>query len=250
MQDADTSTDRLITRTKSTGSGTSGPDDRKFKPFISDDSEIEPVLKKRNEVAFDSIMLDLKLMEENQTTQPKVILKTFDSNTVSISEVKNVFHIEDETQGVKVKMFLYNLQQPTKKIDAQIYSKILINLIYQPTCFSILVQKMFSMSFTEKKKNNRLENKKTAASTAKITKSEIRKKDKTKIRWQQQKRQTKTRIEKTGFSIDDVKNLDNLYLKGPASFGNAKDCKIWVIYQWKSQNVSGNETILHQISFT
>ena len=36
------------------------------------------------------------------------------------------------------------------------------------------------------------------------------------------RRQTKTRVEKTGFSIDDVKILDNLYIKGPASFENAK----------------------------
>ena len=36
------------------------------------------------------------------------------------------------------------------------------------------------------------------------------------------RRQTKTRVEKTGLSIDDVKKLDNLYLKRPASFGNAK----------------------------
>ena len=36
------------------------------------------------------------------------------------------------------------------------------------------------------------------------------------------KRQTKTRVEKTGFSIDDVKKLDNLSLKGPAAFGNEK----------------------------
>ena len=36
------------------------------------------------------------------------------------------------------------------------------------------------------------------------------------------RRQTKTRVEKTGLSKDDVKKLDNLYLKGPASFGNAK----------------------------
>ena len=35
-------------------------------------------------------------------------------------------------------------------------------------------------------------------------------------------RQTKTQVQKTGLSIDDVKKLDNLYLKGPASFGNEK----------------------------
>ena len=36
------------------------------------------------------------------------------------------------------------------------------------------------------------------------------------------RRQMKTRVEKTWLPIDDVKKLDNLYLKGPASFGNAK----------------------------
>ena len=36
-------------------------------------------------------------------------------------------------------------------------------------------------------------------------------------------RQMKTRLEKTGLSIDDMKKLNNLYLKGPASFGNAKN---------------------------
>ena len=36
------------------------------------------------------------------------------------------------------------------------------------------------------------------------------------------KRQTKTRVEKIGLSTNDKKKLDNLYLKGPASFGNAK----------------------------
>ena len=35
------------------------------------------------------------------------------------------------------------------------------------------------------------------------------------------RRKTKTRVEKIGFSIDDVKKLDILYLKGPALFGNA-----------------------------
>ena len=45
LQDADTSTDRLITRRRSTGDGTSDPDDVKSE-FVSDDSEIEPVDKK------------------------------------------------------------------------------------------------------------------------------------------------------------------------------------------------------------
>ena len=128
-KDADTSTDRRIIRTRSTGDGTSDPDDVKSELFVSDDSEIEPVVKKRKDSAFDSIMLELKLMDENKTKRAAIILKKiFDSNTVSISEENNVLHIEDEPQGVKVTNFLYNLQQPTKKIDVQKYSKILSEL--------------------------------------------------------------------------------------------------------------------------
>ena len=127
-KDADTSTDRRIIRTRSTGDGTSNPDDVKSELFVSDDSEIEPVVKKRKDSAFDSIMLELKLMDENKTKRAAIILKKiFDSNTVSISEENNVLHIEDEPQGVKVTNFLNNLQ-PTKKIDVQKYSKILSEL--------------------------------------------------------------------------------------------------------------------------
>ena len=63
-KDADTSTDRRIRRIRSTGDGTSDPDDVKSELFVSDDSEIEPVVKKRKDSAFDSIMLELKLMDE------------------------------------------------------------------------------------------------------------------------------------------------------------------------------------------
>ena len=77
LKDADTSTDRLITRTKSTGDGTSDPDDVKSELFVSDDSEIEPVVKKRKDSAFDSLMLELKLMDGNKTKRAAIILKKF-----------------------------------------------------------------------------------------------------------------------------------------------------------------------------
>ena len=72
-KDADTSSDTHITRTRSTGDGTSDPDDAEL--FVSDDSEIEPVVKKRKDSAFDSIMLELKLMDENKTKRAAIILK-------------------------------------------------------------------------------------------------------------------------------------------------------------------------------
>ena len=86
-------------------------------------------MKKRKDSAFDSIMLELKLMDENKTKRAAIILKKlFDSDTVSISEENNALHIEDEPQGVKVTNCLNNLQQPTKKIEVQKYSKILSEL--------------------------------------------------------------------------------------------------------------------------
>ena len=115
VQDADTNTDRSIKRTKSSGDVTSDADDVKTESFFRDDSEIEPIVKKRRDSAFDSIMLELKLVDENKTKRAAIILyKIFNSNNVSISEETNILHINDEPQGVDVTSFLYNLQQPTK----------------------------------------------------------------------------------------------------------------------------------------
>ena len=46
LPDADKSTDRLIPRTRSTGDETGDADDLKPKLLVSDNSEIEPVVKK------------------------------------------------------------------------------------------------------------------------------------------------------------------------------------------------------------
>ena len=61
IQDAVTSTDRLITREKSTGCGKSEPDDVILELFVNHDSEIEPVVKRLKDSPIDSIMLELKL---------------------------------------------------------------------------------------------------------------------------------------------------------------------------------------------
>ena len=65
------------------------------------------------------------------------------------------------------------------------------------------------------------------------------------------RRQTKTRVEKTELSIDDVKKFDNLYLKGHASFGNEKRLQnLSKLSMKKNKSVSGNEIVPHQISIT
>ena len=86
---------------------------------------------------------------------------------------------------VKVSTSLYNLQQPTKKIDLAVYTNLLHELKIPPHLVS-----------------------NTHAKT--ILKEE-------KI-----KRQSSRRKEKNGLTIKDVKLLDRLYSKGPASFGSSK----------------------------
>ena len=109
------------------------------------------------------------------------------------------------------------------------------------------------MSFTAKqRKSNRLENKRSSNSNKNNQEEDLKQKKKTQNQksMRAKRRQTKTRVEKTGLSIDDVKKIDNLFLKGPASFGNAKRLQNLSKLSMKKENVSGNETILHQISFT
>ena len=64
--------------------------------------------------------------------------------------MNNVLHIEDEPQEVKVTKFLYNLQQPTKKIDVQKYSKILSELdIAARLVYNTLAKKVLDEFYSE-----------------------------------------------------------------------------------------------------
>ena len=100
--------------------------------FFSDDGEIEPSLKKRQS-DFDSIMSEVELMEENKIQRAEIILnKILSSETVSIEDPSGFLHIEDKPMRVKVSTFLYNLQQPTKKIDLAVYTNILHELKIPP----------------------------------------------------------------------------------------------------------------------
>ena len=100
---------------------------------MSEDSEIEPVVKKqRKGEDFDSILLELEFMIKNQIKRSKIILDLINqSETVTIGS-NDVIHVNKETLGIKASTFLYNLQQPTRKIDIAKYSKILIALNISP----------------------------------------------------------------------------------------------------------------------
>ena len=85
-------------------------------------SEIEPILKKPKDLAFDSIMLELKLVDENEIKTASIILnKVSHSNSISISEETNILQVDDEPQGVEITSFLYNLLQSTKNWPVKLF---------------------------------------------------------------------------------------------------------------------------------
>ena len=100
---------------------------------MSEDSEIEPVVKKqRKSEDFDSILLELDFMNKNQIKRSKIILDLINQSETVTVESNDVLHVNKERLGIKASTFLYNLQQPTKKIDIEKYSKILIALNISP----------------------------------------------------------------------------------------------------------------------
>ena len=99
---------------------------------MSEDSEIEPVVKKQKSKDFDSILLELDFMNKNQIKKSKIILDLINQSETVTVESNDVLHVNKERLGIKASTFLYNLQQPTKKIDIEKYSKILIALNISP----------------------------------------------------------------------------------------------------------------------
>ena len=98
---------------------------------VSEDSEIEPILKKQKISQFESIISDLEPMEKNKIKQSEILFEHIMQSDVIYIGGNDVLHINKEPLGVKVSAFLYNLQQTTKKIDIKKYSKICLLLIYR-----------------------------------------------------------------------------------------------------------------------
>ena len=99
---------------------------------MSEDSEIELVVKKQKSKGFDSILLELDFMNKNQIKRSKIILDLINQSETVTVESNDVLHVNKERLGIKASTFLYNLQQPAKKIDIEKYSKILIALNISP----------------------------------------------------------------------------------------------------------------------
>ena len=102
---------------------------------MSDDSEIEPIVKKSTTTRFQSIMRDLGVMEKNKIGRVEIILNTIlESPTVSIEDPAGIIHIDKQTLGLKASTFLYdtNTQQSIKKIDIKKCFRALLALELKP----------------------------------------------------------------------------------------------------------------------
>ena len=84
---------------------------------VSDDSEMEPILKKQRISHSESIISELEPMEKNKIKRSVILLELIIQSDVISIEGNNVLHINKEPLGVKVSTFPYKLQQPTKKIN-------------------------------------------------------------------------------------------------------------------------------------
>ena len=193
---------------------------------MSEDSEIEPVVKKqRKSDDFTSIMIELEVMNKNQIKRSKIILDLINQSETVTIESNDVLHVNKETLGIKASTFLYNLQQPTKKIDIEKYSKILFAL----NSHLILLQiHMPSKSWKPRLKVNenfsQVENNPVNKSSPLLENDSVAQNQPEKnIKKKRTKSPTKKRpVRRCGLSFHEVKKLDQFYLKGPASYGSIK----------------------------
>ena len=97
---------------------------------VSEDSEIEPILKKQKISQFESVISELEPMEKNKIKRSEILLEhIMQSDVISIGG-NDVLHINKEPLGVKVSNFLYDLQQTTKKLTLKSTQKFCLLLIY------------------------------------------------------------------------------------------------------------------------
>ena len=90
---------------------------------VSEDSEIEPILKKQKNSQFKSIMSELETMEKNKIRRSEILFEhIMQSDVISIGG-NDVLYINKEPLGVKVSTLLYNLQQTTKKLTLKSIQK-------------------------------------------------------------------------------------------------------------------------------
>ena len=115
----------------------------------SDDSEMDPIVtKKPTDESFESIMKNVKLKEAHKVKRAEIVLDfILQSNQITIGEESQLIYIDNKPTDVQVSSFLYDLQQPTKKIDQEAYSRILLVLRLEPDLVSNTYAKQILESY-------------------------------------------------------------------------------------------------------
>ena len=83
---------------------------------VSEDSEIDTILKQQKIYQPESLKSKIEPMEKNKIKRSEILIEhNLQSDVISIKG-NDKFHINKEPLGAKVSTFLYNLQRPTKKL--------------------------------------------------------------------------------------------------------------------------------------
>ena len=140
----------------------------------------------------------------------------FQSDQIIIGEESQLIYIGNKPTDVQVSFFLYDLQQPTKKIDQEAFSRILLVLGLEPDLVPNTYAKQILESYeSEQKFFPTQQSPQTGRGTSEPTTTEKEKTNET----TKQKRP----IRKSGLvSSSERKTLEQLNSRGPASFGSSK----------------------------
>ena len=115
----------------------------------SDDSEMDPIVTKNPTVeSFESVIRNVKLKEAHKVKRAEIVLDfILQSNQITIGEESQLIYIDNKPTDVQASSFLYDLQQPTKKIDQEAYSRILLVLRLEPDLVSNTYAKQILESY-------------------------------------------------------------------------------------------------------
>ena len=101
-------------------------------------------------------MKNVKLKESHKTKRIEIVLDfILQSNQIIIGEESQLIYIDNTPTDVQVSSFLYNLQQPTKKIDQEAYSRILLVLRPEPDLVSNDYAKQILESYESEQESQR-----------------------------------------------------------------------------------------------
>ena len=146
------------------------------------------------------------------------------SETVTVDS-NDVLHVNKETLGIKASTFLYNLQQPTEKIDIAKYSKILIAIHISSHLVANTHAKQILEASSESEQEFFPSREQPSRQELFSSREQHSGSKPTQKRYKEEPYQTTDKeetVRRCDLSFPEVKKLDQFYLKGPASYGSIK----------------------------